>query len=221
MLLALQSCWVVLLLLAGAILHLLRRMTVWWSAAWNTHVVWWVETCCVHSTRQGCAVFLNHLNIWFLYSYLYNCVPGIGMDTIFTLVYDVSIFGLLFLLMLFLEVWPLSCLMVSMPLYSRPSQPLRFRPVQLTLYLKLHFHIHPPFLLYGVTQFYHVPFVIFSTYSGHYCQGGAWWRRNCNWLVRRSCDQPCVPSHLWVAPCTFPQEDRCRGQVQRLAKVIS
>ena len=50
----------------------------------------------MHSTRQGCAVFLNHLNIWFLYSYLYNCVPGIGMDTIFTLVYDVSIFGLLF-----------------------------------------------------------------------------------------------------------------------------
>lgn len=92
---------------------------------------------------------------------------------------------------------------------------------KMTLYLKLHCHIHPPFLLYGVTQFYHVPFVIFSTYSGHYCQGGAWWRRNCNWLVRRSCDQPCVPSHLWVASCTFPQEDRCRGQVQRLAKVIS
>jgi hypothetical protein len=55
----------------------------------------------------------------------------------------------------------------------------------------------------------------------HYCQGGVWWRHNCNWLVRRSCDQPCVPSHLWVAPCTFPQEDHCRGQVQCLAKVIS
>jgi hypothetical protein len=56
--------------------------------------------------------------------------------------------------------------MVSMPLYSSPSRPLRFRSVQLALYLKLHCHIHPPFLLYGVTQFYHVPFVIFSTYSG-------------------------------------------------------
>jgi hypothetical protein len=64
-------------------------------------------------------------------------VPSIGMDTIFTLVYDVSIFGLLFLLMLFLEVWPFSRLMVSMPLYSSPSRPLRFRPVQLALHLKV------------------------------------------------------------------------------------